>query len=447
MAETFRMVAKTFKGLEEVLATELKELGAEDIKVERRAVSYTGDLRLLYLSNLWLRTASRVLKPIAVFKAKDAETVYNNVKQIDWEQYMSVDSTFSIDTTVFSEYFNHSLFVTYRAKDAIVDFFREKYDKRPNVRTDNAEMLINVHISHDIVTISLDSSGESLHKRGWRAQQTAAPINEALAAGLLMLAGWKGETDFIDPMCGSGTILIEAAMIALNIPPGIYRQGFAFEKWKDFDPELFEELYNDDSKEREFKHHIYGSDSAFYAIQVAEKNVKSAGLQKYISLHQCQIQNLTPPAEKCLIVTNPPYGERLDSNDIMQLYGEIGVALKHKFVGSTAWLISSNTDALKHIGLKHSEKIKVLNGDLDCFFQQYELFAGERKSHLAKENNNKEKRVFKKDDRKEGKKEYKKDDKHPFKKEGRKELRKDDKRRPFSDKRSDNKKPFSKKKF
>ena len=380
--QEFEMTAKTLRGLEEVLAGELLSLGANNIQLERRAVSFTGDLSLLYRANLWLRTATRILKPVAVFHAKDADEIYEVVKKMDWERYMSLDTTFSIDSTVYSDTFKHSKYVTYRTKDAIVDFFQERYGKRPSVRIDNADLCLNVHVSGTQVMVSLDSSGESLHKRGWRSEkQTAAPINEALAAGMLLLAGWKGETDFVDPMCGSGTLLIEAAMIALNIPPGIYRRGFAFEHWKDFDRALFEEIYNDDSQEREFKHHIYGSDAAFYAIQIAEQNVRNAGLQKYISLHQCPLQSLKEREEPCLIVTNPPYGERLESKDILRLYDDIGSTFKHRFAGSTAWVISSNESALKCIGLRPSKKIRLLNGELDCLYQRYDLFTGEHKDY------------------------------------------------------------------
>ena len=378
MLQEFEMVAKTFKGLEQVLAGELIRLGANNVQAERRAVSFSGDMRLLYKANLWLRTASRILKPIATFRAKDADEVYEHVKRINWELYMSLDTTFTIDSTVYSEDFRHSKYVTYRVKDGIADFFTEKYGKRPSVRVDGADLYINVHIAEDRVTVSLDSSGASLHKRGWRVEQTTAIMNEALAAGMLLMAGWKGDTDFVDPMCGSGTFLIEAAMIALNIPPGIYRQGFAFERWRDFDRELFEELYNDDSEEREFTHHIYGSDSAYYAIRAAEKNVKSAGLQKYITLHQCPIQSQKEHAEPCLVMMNPPYGERIEPSDILKLYDEIGTVLKHKFTGSTAWVISSNELALKRIGLRPSGRVHLLNGELDCQLLRYDLFAGKR---------------------------------------------------------------------
>ena len=381
----FKMIAKTFKGLEEVLAGELVELGANNVQLERRAVSFTGDKRLLYRANLCLRTASRVLVPITTFKAGDADAVYEQVKQIDWAQYMTLQTGFQIDATVYSDTFRHSRYVTYRVKDAIVDWWNEKEGKRPNVKLSNPDLSLNIHIANETVTLSLDSSGESLHKRGYRVANTEAPINEALAAGMLLMAGWKGETDFYDLMCGSGTLLIEAALIAQNIAPGIFRKGFAFEKWADFDKELFEDIYNDDSAERPFTHHIYGSDASFYAVQQALKNVKSAGQQRTIEVRQIRLQeikrdNQTP----ALIMVNPPYGERLaQDKDVMRLYADMGTAFKHQFTGSTAWVISSNEDALKCIGLKPSKRIKLLNGELECWFNQYELFAGERKTFVA----------------------------------------------------------------
>ena len=381
----FKMIAKTFKGLEEVLAGELVELGANNVQLERRAVSFTGDKRLLYRANLCLRTASRVLVPITTFKAGDADAVYEQVKQIDWAQYMTLQTGFQIDATVYSDTFRHSRYVTYRVKDAIVDWWNEKEGKRPNVKLSNPDLSLNVHIANETVTLSLDSSGESLHKRGYRVANTEAPINEALAAGMLLMAGWKGETDFYDLMCGSGTLLIEAALIAQNIAPGIFRKGFAFEKWADFDKELFEDIYNDDSAERPFTHHIYGSDASFYVVQQALKNVKSAGQQRTIEVRQIRLQeikrdNQTP----ALIMVNPPYGERLaQDKDVMRLYADMGTAFKHQFTGSTAWVISSNEDALKCIGLKPSKRIKLLNGELECWFNQYELFAGERKTFVA----------------------------------------------------------------
>ena len=384
------MLAKTFKGLEEVLAQELIELGANDVQMERRAVSFRGNKALLYRANFCLRTAIRILVPFASFKAKDTDALYRQAKAFDWSQYMTPDSTFAIDATVYSESFRNSRFVTYRVKDAIADFWTEKTNKRPSVSTRVPDLLLNVHVANEQVTLSLDSSGESLHKRGYRVANTEAPINEALAAGMLLLAGWKGQSDFYDPMCGSGTLPIEAALIARNIAPGVFRQSYAFEKWRDFDAELWSDIYNDDSAEREFTHRIYGSDASFYAVQQAAKNVKSAGLQKDIELKQIRMEELKPDqrlttnAQRPLVMLNPPYGERLASNkDMEELYAKIGTALKHQFSGATAWIISSNAAAMKCIGLKPSKKYRLLNGELDCQFNRYDLFAGKRNEALT----------------------------------------------------------------
>lgn len=384
MRKEFQMLAKTFKGLEDVLAKELVELGANNVKIERRAVSFTGDKRMLYMANFCLRTASRILVPIAQFKARHTDEIYEQVKQIDWSEYMTTKMTFQIDATVYSDYFRHSQFVTYRVKDAIVDWWMEHGGVRPNVKLTNPDLYLNVHIGGDIVTVSLDSSGESLHKRGYRVANTQAPINEVLAAGMLLLAGWKGQGDFYDPMCGSGTLLIEAALIARNIAPGIYRKGFAFEKWANYDADLFEDVYSDDSREREFTHKIYGSDAGFYAIQTAMKNIESAGLQRDIEAKQIRVQELRladKETDGALVMINPPYGERLaQDKDVMNLYQDMGTALKHQFSGATAWIISSNDEALKCIGLRPAKRVRLVNGDLDCWFNQYVLFKGDHKT-------------------------------------------------------------------
>lgn len=384
MVKEFQMLAKTFKGLEDVLAKELIELGANNVQIERRAVSFTGDLRMLYTANFCLRTASRVLVPIATFKAKKTDDIYEQVKQVDWAQYMTEKTTFQIDATVYSDLFRHSQFVTYRVKDAIVDWWMEQAGVRPNVRLTNPDLYLNVHIAGDIVTVSLDSSGESLHKRGYRVANTQAPINEALAAGMLLLAGWNGQGDFYDPMCGSGTLLIEAALIARNIAPGIYRKGFAFEKWANFDADLFEDIYSDDSREREFDHKIYGSDAGYYAVQTATKNIQSANLQRDIEVKQIRVEELRladKNTEGALVMMNPPYGERLSQDkDVLRLYQDMGTALKHQFSGATAWIISSNEAALKCVGLRPAKRIHLVNGDLECLFNQYVLFKGDRKT-------------------------------------------------------------------
>ena len=397
-----QLLAKTFKGLEDVLAQELTELGANDIQKERRAVSFTGDKAMLYRANLCLRTASRVLVPIATFRAKDADAVYEQAKSIDWSEYMTAKTTFAIDATVYSETFRHSKYVTYRVKDAIADYWMARENQRPSVKVTDPDLSLNVHIANEMVTISLDSSGESLHKRGYRAANTEAPINEALAAGMILMTGWRGESDFYDPMCGSGTLLIEAALIAQNIAPGIFRKGFAFEKWRDFDADLFEAIYNDDSRERLFTHHVYGSDAGYYAVQAALKNVQSANQQRFISVRQIRLEEIKQPFgvqssssegnPKALpiVMMNPPYGERLaQDKNVFQLYQAIGTTLKHQFAGATAWIISSNEEALKSIGLKPSQKVHLLNGELDCLFCRYDLFSGTHKDfktlHPSKE--------------------------------------------------------------
>jgi putative N6-adenine-specific DNA methylase len=384
MNQEFSMLAKTFKGLEQVLAKELIELGANNVQIERRAVSFTGDLRMLYTANFCLRTASRVLVPIATFKAKKTDDIYEQVKALNWAEYMTPKTTFQIDATVYSDLFRHSQFITYRVKDAIVDYWMEHGGVRPSVQLTNPDIYLNIHIAGDSVTLSLDSSGESLHKRGYRVANTQAPINEALAAGMLLLAGWRGQGDFYDPMCGSGTLLIEAALIARNIAPGIYRKGFAFEKWANFDADLFEDIYSDDSRERDFKHKIYGSDAGFYAVQAATKNIESANLQRDIEVKQIRVQELRLAernTEGALVMINPPYGERLaQDKDVLRLYQDMGTTLKHQFNGATAWIISSNEDALKCIGLRPTKRIRLMNGELECLFNQYELFKGDRKT-------------------------------------------------------------------
>lgn len=378
---TFEMVAKTLYGLEDVLAEELTALGANDIQQGRRMVSFTGDKELLYKANFYCRTALRILKPIYHFKAKDADTVYKEVKKVEWEKYISLDKTFAIDSVIYSEDFNHSKFVAYRTKDAIVDYFIEKYQKRPSVRVNNPDLYINIHISHNNCTLSIDSSGESLHKRGYRVDQTEAPLNEVLAAGMILKTGWRGESNFVDPMCGSGTLLIEAAMIALNIAPGIHRKEFAFEKWIDFDQELFDRIYNDESQEREFKFKCYGSDISQQAIDIALENIRSAGLVKYIDLKVLPFQQYTEAPQPGILVMNPPYGERISSRDLLGLYNMIGERLKHVFTGYKAWILSYKDECFDKIGLRPSEKMKLMNGSLECEYRCFELFDGKNKDY------------------------------------------------------------------
>ncbi|MFW5539969.1 MAG: THUMP domain-containing class I SAM-dependent RNA methyltransferase, partial [Segatella copri] len=316
MEQEFELIAKTFMGLEPVLAEELTQLGANNVQIGRRMVSFTGDKEMMYRANFQLHTAIRILKPIKHFKARSAEEVYDQIQKIKWDDILDVKKTFSVDSVVYSEEFRNSRFVTYKVKDAIVDWFREKQGTRPNISVSNPDIRLNIHIAEDNATLSLDSSGESLHRRGYRQEQVEAPLNEVLAAGMILMTGWKGECDFIDPMCGSGTIAIEAALIARNISPGVFRKEFAFEKWNDFDQELFDMIYNDDSQEREFEHHIYGYDVDMKAVNTANLNVRAAGLSKDITIAQQDFKNFTQPAEKSIIVMNPPYGERISTPNL-----------------------------------------------------------------------------------------------------------------------------------
>ena len=383
MEQNFELIAKTFMGLEPVLAKELTQLGANDVKIGRRMVSFTGDKRLMYRANFQLHTAIRVLKPIRHFKAKSADDVYEEVKKIDWTEYLGVDNTFSVDSVVFSDEFRHSKFVSYKVKDAIVDQFREKTGKRPNISVANPDIRLNMHVAEDICTLSLDSSGESLHRRGYRQESVEAPLNEVLAAGMILLSGWQGDTDFIDPMCGSGTLLIEAALIAKNMAPGLFRKEYAFEKWPDFDADLFDEIYNDESLEREFKHHIYGYDVEMKAVNTARLNVKAAGLTNDITIVQQDFKDFTQPANKSIIITNPPYGERISTADLLGTYKMIGERLKHQFKGNDAWVLSYREECFDQIGLKPSIKIPLYNGSLECEFRKYQMFDGKLKAFRA----------------------------------------------------------------
>jgi len=383
MEQEFELIAKTFMGLEPVLAQELTQLGANNVQTGRRMVSFTGDKEMMYRANFQLHTAIRILKPIAHFKARSAEDMYDEVKKIDWSKYIEKGKTFSVDSVVYSEEFRNSRFVTYKVKDAIVDQFREKTGIRPNISVSNPDIRLNIHIAEDKATLSLDSSGESLHRRGYRQESVEAPLNEVLAAGMILMSGWKGDSDFIDPMCGSGTILIEAALIARNISPGVFRKEFAFEKWPDYDQDLFDRIYNDDSQEKEFNHHIYGYDIDMKAVNTARLNVKAAGLSQLVTVEQQDFKNFEKPAEKSIIITNPPYGERISTPNLLGTYKMIGERLKHEFGGNEAWVLSYREECFDQIGLKPSIKIPLYNGSLECEFRKYSLFDGKMKEFRA----------------------------------------------------------------
>lgn len=407
----FELIAKTFMGLEPVLAKELTELGANNVQIGRRMVSFSGDKEMMYRANFQLHTAIRILKPIKHFKAGSAEDVYNAVKNLQWEKIIAPGKTFSVDSVVYSEEFRNSRFVTYKVKDAIVDYFREKTGDRPNISVSNPDIRLNIHIAEDRATLSLDSSGESLHRRGYRQESVEAPLNEVLAAGMILMTGWHGETDFIDPMCGSGTLPIEAALIAHNMSPGIFRKEFAFEKWEDFDADLFDSIYNDDSREKEFSHHIYGYDIDMKAVNTARLNVRAAGLTKDITIDNADFKDFKQPSEKSIIVTNPPYGERISTPNLLGTYKMIGERLKHAFTGNEAWVLSYREECFEQIGLKPSIKIPVFNGSLECEFRKYSIFDGkmntfrseggivkteEEKRQMAEKHRFKKNREFKK---------------------------------------------------
>ena len=382
---TFDMLAKTMAGLEDILCKELEALGASDIKPGRRMVAFKGDKRLLYKANVHLRTALRVLVPIDQFEATNADELYEHLhNDVNWGDFLEPNSSFAFDTVVYSDVFTHSKFVAYRAKDAVSDFFREHADRRPNVAVSDPDVRFHVHIADTVVTLALDSSGESLHKRGYRVAQGPAPISEVLAAGILMRAGWDDSCVLLDPMCGSGTFLTEAALMAAHVPPGIFRDHFAFERWLDFDRALLDEVL-EEWDEVEPKHKIYGSDINPKAIAIARANIQRAGVQKYIDLNVCPIDAYTldnRPADTGLIVMNPPYGERMRPESVEGLYGSIGSTLKHAFSGWKAWIISSGQEGFDAVGLKQSVRQELYNGSIPCELRGYELFAGKRDEHL-----------------------------------------------------------------
>ena len=382
MEENFNMVAKTLFGFEDLLVKELKQLGAQDVKAGVRNVSFVGDKGFMYKANLGLRTAIKILKPIKTFRVSNEDDLYKQVYNIKWEKYLKATGSLAIDATVHSKHFTHSKFIALKTKDAIVDRFRDNGGVRPNVDLRFPDLKINVHIDRSVCTISLDSSGESLHRRGYKLATNIAPINEVLAAGLIMLSGWDGQSDFMDPMCGSGTMLAEAAMIACNIPPNLMRKEFAFERWEDWDVDLFEKIEESLLKKtRDFHYKIIGYDKSPSAVHKAKENIKNAHLDEFISIkHEDFFKTQRPgEAQKLHMVFNPPYGERLDIQ-MEQFYKQIGDTLKQNYPNTDAWFITSNLEALKHVGLRPSRKIKLFNAKLESRLVKYEIYAGSKKA-------------------------------------------------------------------
>ncbi len=381
MENNFKMVAKTMFGFEEILAKELRKLGAINIEQGIRSVSFEGDTGFMYKANLCLRTAIKIVKPIHSFTVMGEDDLYKKIYDFDWTDYLSPHTTFAIDTTINSDHFTHSLYVSQKVKDAIVDKFRATDGERPNVDIKFPNIRINIHIQKDHCNVALDTSGRSLHQRGYKTATNIAPINEVLAAGLLLLSGWDGQCDFLDPMCGSGTILTEAAMIACNIPPNINRKEFAFEKWPDFDEGLFEKIVDSClNKTREFHFKIAGYDKAPSAIQKAKDNIENANLSEYIQVGLFNFFETEKTVNSHLhMVFNPPYGERL-TIEMEAFYKQIGDTLKQHYPGTDAWLITSNMEALKHVGLRPSRKIKVFNSHLESRFVKYVMYQGSKKA-------------------------------------------------------------------
>lgn len=377
----FRMTAQTMYGLEPVLAEELLRLGAKDVEKHNRAVAFTGDLGFLYKANLCLRTALRVLVPIDDFAVRNEQDIYAGIKKIPWEVYMGVDDTFAFTAKLNSERFGHSQYVALLAKDALADRFREKTGKRPSVDADEPALRIRLFITGDRCTVSLDSSGDSLYKRGYREQTNLAPLNEVLAAGMVLLSGWDRMSNFVDPMCGSGTLLIEAALIAANIPPGAYRKGFGFQRWNDFDAELWTKVHAG-AMERITgnKPVILGGELSKNVARKAETNIAIADLKAEIEVRNVAFEDLEAPSGRGVLIINPPYGERMDEDDdIDGLYTMIGDTLKKNWAGYEAWVLTSNMEAAKFIKLTPRPKIRLFNGALDCRFLRYEIYAGSRR--------------------------------------------------------------------
>jgi putative N6-adenine-specific DNA methylase len=375
----FDMVAKTLFGMEDVLANELSELNAQDIRILNRAVSFTGDKKLMYRANYHLRMALKILVPISESELTDEKDLYAYIRSIQWDQYMGVDETLAIDVALKSDLFTHSQFVAQKIKDAIVDQFRDKYGRRPSVDLEFPALRINAFLSDKRVTLSIDSSGDPLYRRGYRFKQGLAPLNEVLAAGLVKMTGWTGDVPFVDFMCGSGTIPVEAAMMAAKIPPGVLGRPYGFQKWKDYDIDLFREIENESKTEKqEIK--IYASDISPEAVRLATSHARNAHVMESISFRACDFNEVTPTAGPGVILINPPYGERIIPENINELYALIGSKFKKSFEGYTAWIFSGNYEAMKHVGLRPFRKIPLFNGQLECRLNGFALYSGSKKA-------------------------------------------------------------------
>lgn len=384
--QNLKIQIKTFFGLEPVLAEEIKKLGGTNVEIKNRAVNCEGDLGFLYKINYSARTALKILVPVLTFKAWDESRFYDKLFAFPWDDYMSVDQSFAIDATVYSERFRHSQFMSQKMKDAVVDYFKFHHRKRPNVDTTDPGIKFHLHIDRELVTVSLDASGDALFKRGYRREQGEAPINEVLASGMLQLAGWDGKGNFLDPMCGSGTLLIEAAMIAMDLPAQIFRKKFAFQNWKNYDAELFQKIKEVRiNRIKEFTGKIVGYDLDSQMLNAAHLNVEAAEMEDVIEIKRQDFFESKKELFPLLMVFNPPYDERIEITDD-EFYKKIGDTFKKSYPNTLAWFISSDLDAAKKVGLRPSRRIKLFNGKLECRFLQFEMYEGTKKVHKLENN-------------------------------------------------------------
>jgi len=390
-AGDFRMVAKTMQGLEGVLAIELRRIGARDIEEHRRAVSFVGDKGTMYKANFMLRTALRILLPVHTFDATNEQEYYDGIMAMDWSQWITETNTIAVDCTLSTDVFHHTFFMAQKCKDAIADQFRNKTGTRPSVDKDQPDLRINIHIVGERVTVALDSSGTSLHKRGYRNDTGIAPLNEVLAAGMIQLTGWEGRIRLIDPMCGSATIPIEAAMLAANIPAGYFREYFSFMKWRDFDSDLWEKItegaigrINNDA------HEIIGLEISLNTLKKGRENIHRAKVDDLVKTFNTDFHEWEPPLGSGILIMNPPYGERMDKDDITTFYKAIGDTLKKKYANYSAWILSSNPDGFKSVGLRPTRKIHLFNGPLECRFMKFEMYGGSKRTKFQNRTPNEE---------------------------------------------------------
>lgn len=376
----FRLITKTISGFENIVADELIAIGAKNVTILKRAVQWYGDQFLMYKANFLLRTGINILKPLTDFPSPSTESLYVGIKKIEWDQIFNIDNTISIKATTYNSSLTHTQFIAQKTKDAIVDYFRDKYGRRPSVDTFDADIQINIHLNNDHCEVSLNSSGSPLFKRGYRKVTGLAPLNETLAAGMIILSGWDKKSNFVDPMCGSGTLAIEAAMMALNLPAGYFRNRYSFMFWNDYNPEIWNKIVDDFSNQlTDYDGVILASDISSKSIEIALENIKSARLHKDIILKQSDISDLEFPEGEGVIIINPPYGERIVTKDISELYKSIGNSLKFKAQGYDAWVISSDLAALKMIGMRPNKKYSLQNGSLDCKYHGFSIYKGSKK--------------------------------------------------------------------